>query len=176
MDMGRTRAVLRRQVPLWLLILLVLLVGAGAAAAITVYTLIYYAKAATAIVSDDTLIRIDGFPEYGKLYIAETSESANTEGELSYPYSRVNNDITAGHYIISFTIRENLEVYAGRSWKVYVYFGGTKLGEFTITQNTVESGATEGVEVHVDLGLGLGQEGQLPDSSNPVRIIAIRQS
>ncbi|MEM1666173.1 MAG: hypothetical protein QXW12_02350 [Nitrososphaerota archaeon] len=175
--MGRTRAVLRRQVPLWLLILLVLLVGAGAAVAITAYTLTYYAKAATVIVSDDALIHIDGFPEYG-IYIAETSKSANTNGELSYPYSKVNNDITAGHYVISFTIRENenLEAYAGSRWKVYVYFGVTKLGEFTITQNTAERDIIEGVEVHVDLGLGPGQEGQLPDISNPVRIIAIRQS
>lgn len=169
--MGSIRKFLRRQVPLWLLIILLIVIGIGVTVALTVYTLTYYAKAATAVVTDDTLIRIDA----GVLYIATSNKPSVTTAELDDPYSEVNNAITSGRYVMTFYFRENTEVWAGRSWKLYVYFGGNNLGEFTITQNTAKSGSNEGVTVHIDLGLTPGQEAQLPESGNPVRIIATRQ-
>lgn len=166
-------SLLRRRIPLWV-VLIIIATSVAAAAAVIPKTLITVIKPAVEVVTDDPRIAIYNFNTTGETFVvALTAGDANpgspeAPNDFASPYPTINcTAITAGNYIYRFIINETSTAALGTSipnitYRVDVYAtydGGTTyslLCTAYVGQTAIPSpDDVEGVIIQVDVGTSL---------------------
>jgi hypothetical protein len=167
-------SLLRRRIPLWI-VLIIIAASVAAAAAVIPKTLITVIKPAVEVVTDDPRIAIYNFNTTGETFVvALTAGDANPGSPQApndfglSPYPTINcTAITAGNYIYRFIINETSATALGTSipnitYRVDVYAtydAGTTyslLCTAYVGQTAIPSlDVVEGVIIQVDVGTSL---------------------